>query len=240
MNNLEMKSEVMRMLVNMRTSDPFYADVQSWVNRGLNDVVLMGIKGLERGIDLFPELRCSWDSELTIDGINNQAMPGDKLLITSVGTYNKQSPNHNFDRAQPMSYFRPEKFDTVAKPATRKGFPTLWTMRGHSIYYYPTPSVTPTDYRTLLLYHGIQREPSMSADDDAPVMSDLWHDTAVLLAAAIGARSKGWLDKMAAWDAEVKVKLDLSLNIGAVEDAAQSQHIDVEGLIDRVGVYGGN
>lgn len=242
MTNAQMKAEVRRMLGNMQTSDPFYADVQTWVNRGIQDVVLIGVQGASSGTDLFPELRCAWKSTLSANGINHQPLPDDKILITSMGSFDKSSAvDTNVDRALPMNYVTPEVFELLVKDGTRVGWPRIWTMRGRDFYYHPTPVSTPIDYRTFMLLHGIERDPypDLSADGDVPKISSLWHDVCVTRAAAIGARRKNWIDRADSWDAEVGRRLGFSTDIGARQDAAHSLTVHIDGLISREGVYGG-
>jgi hypothetical protein len=241
MNNAQMKDEVVRMLGNMPSSHPFYPDVQTWVNRGNLDVVLMGVQGLQHGIDLFPELRTSWLSDVTVASVNKQALPADKLLITSVASFDKATlPNMAADKVRRMTYQPPETFDVLTKDSTRVGFPRIWTMRGKAIEYYPTPSATPTDYQTYLLYGGVQRDPypDMSADNDVPLLDVLWHDVSVTRAAAIGARRLGWWERADKWDAEVKARLGLSTDIGVMQDVAQSAAVSVAGTPSRMDIHG--
>ena len=243
MNNLGMKSEVRRMLGNLQTSHPMVVagDDQAWVNRGVSDVVLMGIQGLKQGIDLFPELRTTWTSDLTVNSINNQQLPADKLIVTSVASFDSNAVvNLNTQRVLPVNYVKPEVFEVITKDSTRTGFPRIWTMEGRSIKYHPTPSSSPTDYRTYLRYFGIQKDPypDMSADADTPVIAAQWHGACVLRAAAHGARALGWFDAAKEWDAECKNILGLSTDIGANEDGMQSVTIGVDFLVDRIGVYG--
>lgn len=231
------------MLGNLQTSHPMVAagDDQTWVNGGITDVVLMGLQGLDKGLDIFPELRCAWLSDLTVNGINNQQLPADKLLITAVGSYDSSTlPNENYSRVNPMSYVRPEVFDIIVKDATRVGYPKIWTMRGKSLFYHPIPSSSPTDYRTYLREWGVQKDPypDMSADDDQPIIATEWHPACVLRSAAIGARALGWFGKANEWDTECKRMLSLSLNLGATEDAAHKFTLGVDGLLTHSDLYG--
>lgn len=244
MNNLALKSEIRRMLGSLQTSHPMIVagDDQSWANRGVTDIVMMGLEGLNKGLDQFPELRCSWLSDLTVNAINHQSLPADKLIITAVHSFDSSDlPNANYDKTNPVSYMRPEKFDLITKDSSRVGWPRIWTMRGREFFYYPTPSASPTDYTSYLRLWGVQKDPypDMSADDDTPIIATQWHPACVLRGAAIGARALGWFDKASEWDAEAKRMLGLSLNIGATEDAAQDYSLGVEGLVDRGDLYGG-
>lgn len=239
MTNAQMKFEVMRMLGNMQASDIYVTggDVQKWVNDGITSVVRMGLDGLKHDIDLFPELRTTWLSDLTLTGVNRYSLPADKLVITDMKSFRKATlPNEAADQLYEMKFLEPGEFDEISKDLST-GYPVLWTMIGRSFKVWPTPS---TDYTSYQRLYGLQRDPYplMSADADTPNLAEIWHDTCVNRAAAIGAEKRSWWDQAKMLNGSVAASLGFSINIGAREDAAQRGTVTVMDMPTRMGVYG--
>lgn len=242
MTNAEMKAEVKRMLLNMQDSDIYVTSgaVQKWVNDGVTSVVRMGLEGLKHDIDLFPELRTTWLSDLTLDGISRYSLPADKLVILKMATFRKATlPSESADKTYPMEYRQPHEFDEISKES-RTGWPIIWTMIGHAFKVWPTPSAASPGYTSYQRIYGIQMDPypAMSADADTPILNPMWHDTCVNRAAAIGAAKKGWWEQSKMWNGDVAASLGFSVNIGAAEDAAQQSSVSVDGMPMRADVYG--
>jgi hypothetical protein len=217
MNFSELKAEVVKALGNLHSSHPLYSDVGAWVNRAANRVVMKTIGNNGHKLNLVPELMTSWLSPITVAGTNYVTMPTDKIAIQEVYSFDTDtSPNLNLVASRKLNWISPSTFEVLTRTSAVVGYPNVWTRKGKRIYLHPTPS---TDYLTYLHLYGIMREPEMTSDSDEPQMNELFHDTIVSQACAIGAGRLGWIDDAARFEASVDKDIAMAANITALEEA---------------------
>lgn len=230
----ELKDEVILTLGNLHSSHPMYDSVGTWVNRATNRVVTMAISANKQKPNLFPELTTSWTS-ITVAGTNYLSEPSDKFAITSLYSFDDDAvPNTSTDRSLPMSFMPMEHFEVITRDDTVEGYPRIWSRKGRKVYIWPTPSA---DYITYLHMYGIMREPEMSAPDDEPVMSELWHDAIVNVAAAIGAGKLGWSEDAANFMAAATTDIGMAANITALEEMDRNTPVRLAQQITRGDLY---
>lgn len=195
MNLGDMRTECKRRLGNMQASDIFDADVTIWLNRGVGDVVIQALARRATNFDLFQELTTSWESPLTADGDAELDLPQDKYAITGIHSYDKATTiNRAADRAKTaLTRISPQEYELLDKAV--KDFPRLWAWEAKRYLIWPTPSSSPTDYRTYLALFGLQKDKEFTSADAASnsyLIDSVWHGAVVAKAAFHGSQARGW------------------------------------------------
>ncbi len=236
MNFLEMKTEVALTLGNMQTGDPFYASIGSWVNRAVQQVEIMAIGGNKGNLNLYPQLRTSWMSPITIAGVNYFDLPTNKLAITSISSYDKATAvDRGVDKARPLYKDRIENID-LSQKGTNYGYPRRWAFEAGRVYIHPTPSSTPTEYRTYLLAHGYKKDSTLVSDADSPLVDSIWHESFVQYASYVGAVKLGWDGDE--YMKAAQVIIGTATDTAGLEDGNDDSVINLEGMATQESVYG--
>jgi hypothetical protein len=232
----ELKAETILQLGNLHSSHPQYGNVGDWVNRAMHRVIVTAVGANRPRPNLFPELNTSWKSPITTAGTNYLDLPTDKLAITDVFSFDTSSdPNLSTTRSLPMGWVPREHFEVIPRDSTVTGYPRLWTMKGKRIYIWPTPSASTVTY---LHVYGIQREPTLSANSDEPLMNEIWHDAIVNFASYIGAMKLGWVEDAKAFRDAALEEIATAANISALETPSRASAVEIDGAMTRGSVYG--
>lgn len=235
MNLGEMQSELVLMMDNMPSSDPYYVFIYPAIGdertnvlyRAANRLIRMAVGPNRQNADAFPELKNTWTAGPTVSGDNRIARPSDCIAVQSVtSAHSATEPNWSLTRELPVNFVDRRLFGILTKDPSanaRLDYATIYTLLGKYVMIHPTPDPTHIDY---LHFYGIAKETPLSDPADVFVCDEDWHPLIVKLAASDLATKIGWQDESAKWYAEVRDEIQNTTDVGAEEISGGSVNLD--------------
>lgn len=217
-------------LDNLPSQHPHYSLLPNYFNEAKDELLTLGF-GLGRGvIDQLPRLQNWRWTDITISGQNWLALPERMLDLSAMG-YTESTSAYDpstttLKPATPISNGTVDEFGLYSRTAT--GFPTLFRRAGGRIEFWPTPSVSPTDYRTAIVIYGTRLDVNLSADADTLLMSPRMQLLAIDIAVVVAMEKMGW-DEADEQRTKLESKLSRLFSIGKKERARSNIRTRVAG-----------
>jgi hypothetical protein len=230
MNFGTMQTLVYRNCGNMQPAHPFYSNVADNVNEAANRVIIAAFAEDRRAFNLFPELQNRRWWRLTDANANAMPIP-DNMLVLQTVTRTEVATNYDPDADTEYKMEEetdPEKFALLDKTST--GWPLRWRRDGAQIYYWPTTSTSPTDYRTVLVARGVRKESALTSAQQTFVVNDLWHPVIVKCATAITMEQMGWMTDAERWNGYVQRDITMTVNPSGLEKRGDRVRLKVAGV----------
>lgn len=181
-----MRSEVALTLDNLPTSDPWYAYIDSYVNRAANAFIRMKVAA--GSWSLFPELYNSWtvgptypiDGTIIIDA-STIARPSDCLVVQEIARAESATlPDWTATKENPVRYVDPVTFGQLSKEAGVANYIRIFSRKGKTIKVWPSITSAYPDY---LRFYGLKLEEALTDDGESFFMDAHWHRLVCTLAA---------------------------------------------------------
>lgn len=176
---------------NMASTHPYYSFVGNYINDSVR-LFIMRASAKWPNFQLFPEHKdVEWTStSTTTQDVATLAIPSDSIVPQRVFSLDSSTaPNLNNSNWRLLSYLEPEAYDQLNKSTANIAYPSNWTVREGSIYFYPTPRATKLTYVKV---DGIEDEPDMVNGTDAPRTNVRWHPAILDFATYLLLRDIGW------------------------------------------------
>lgn len=216
---------------NMPSNDPWYGYLDDHINEAANAVILLSIASNKRNVNLFPELRSRRWSDVTVDAQGYMLKPSTALVIESM-TYTKSTTVYNAStdteyktREEPDQ----ERFALMDKTAT--GYPSIWCEASNSILIWPTPSSSPTNYLTQVVFRGLRKEAALSAAGDTYQMNEVFHPVVVDYATYLTMYRMGWHDEAEKILTACEKRLTQSIDILALQNKKNRTRVKIAGAL---------
>lgn len=151
---------------NLPTQHPHYSSLLSYINEAKDEFMTLMLE--PRGkklLDLMQRLRNWRWYDVTVNAQNYLPLP-DTLLDLEAVSYTQSQAAYAPSSVREYPSFPeqdPVLFGLFTK--TQTGWPVKWRRAGARVELWPTPSSTPTDYRTMLVLRGTRKEDDLLADN---------------------------------------------------------------------------
>lgn len=224
-----MQTRVKLNLGNMQSTHPLVTYVPDWVNEALNRVILLAASKDRRAANIFPELQNRTWTDVTVNAQDYLTIPAGVLVLDGLTctrlttTYNSATQTEYPIVEQPD----PQIFNQLTKTST--GWPVQWKREGGKVKLWPTPSSSPTNYLTQVIFYGLMREADLTGSA-TPVMDALWHPAIIDYASYLGATALGWDDDAQKWLTAAEQKVTMTLNLVGLERQKNDSRITIAGM----------
>lgn len=208
-----------RMLVqldNLPTQDPHYALIGAYFNEAKDEILTLGLGMGRQVLDQLPRLQNWRWADATIAGQGWLPLP-ERMLFLEALSYSKSLAAYDPSTTQllPASpSLSAEQFDLMSR--TQTGYPTIFRRSGARVEFWPTPSTSPTDFRTQVVLYGTRMDRDLSGPTDTLLMSPRLQLLTIDLAVAITMEKMGW-DEAEGRRERVEAKLGRLIGIGMKE-----------------------
>lgn len=236
-----MRDRVALTLDNMPSNDPWYAAIDSFINRCGNAFLRM--KANVAPWDLNPEMDQTWTVGPTypIDGTiiinaNTIARPSDCLMVRTIHRAESATlPDWTAtENAPPVTFVEREEFDILSKDSATAGYPRIFTRQGKAIKIWPSITTAYTDYLHLF---GPAVEAPLVEDEDTFFMVEHWHDLVCVVTARDMASRMGLYTMRSQLDTQLRQELGDTADVAALSDGTHV--VEVHGAPSLWSVYPG-
>ena len=221
MNLGDLKTRVAKTLDNLPTSDPWYTEITSYLNRAANVFIRMKVNA--GAWSLFPELYNSWtvgptypiDGTIIIDA-STIARPSDCLVVQEIARAESATlPDWTATKELPVRYVNAVTFGQLSKESGVANYIRIFSRKGKTVKVWPSITSSYPDY---LRFYGPKTEVALVADADTWYMDEHWHDDVALLASHRLAVVMGLRERAADLSAEIKDELGITTDVTAEQD----------------------
>lgn len=215
-----MQGQVITQLDNLPTQHPHYSLIPNYINQAKDELLTLGASINRSVLDQLQRLRNWRWSDVTIAGQNWLPLP-ERMLWLEAMAYTKSIAAYDPSTtvlypANPIPPGASANFGLY--PRTSTGYPVLFHRAGSRLEMWPTPSSSPTDYRTTVVVYGTRMDKDLSAATDTLLMSPRLQLLVIDLSVAIAMEKMGW-DEGSEKRIAVESKLSRLLSPGTEERA---------------------
>lgn len=226
-----LQGRVVTQLDNLPSQHPHYSMIGAYFNEAKDEILRTALQQNRAVLDMVPRLSNWRWSDVTVAAQNYLPMPERMLWLDSV-SYSKLQTTYASatDTLYPVTVVPAgSSMDFGVLSRSQTGWPSLCRRAGGRIELWPTPSSSPTDYRTSVVVGGFRMDKDLSGNTDVLLMPPFMQMLAVDLAVVIAMEKMGW-EEAASRRQSLMVKLSEQIGGGVKERIATPIRTRVAGM----------